>query len=86
MTNTQNQRKLFGILSIGLAAIGLVLGLIMKKPILDTFNIGGWLSFVAFLVSLGAVEDEGGNFLAKIAFWISFIALVVTIFVGAAFR
>ena len=75
-------KKMIAFLTIGLSIIGLILGVISRKPLFDTFSLGAWLGFISFLLSLGAVEDEGNNFFAKIAFWVSFVAMCVAIFLS----
>ena len=86
MTNTTDSRtKMFiAFASIGLAAIGLILGLLIRTPVFNTFSIGSWLSFGSFLLSLGSVNNEGSNFFAKLAFWLSFIAMCITIFTSSS--
>ena len=73
-------KKLIALLTIGLSFVGLVVGLWMPTPVLNTMSAGTWISFVAFLLSLGSVENDGGNILAKIAFTLSFIMMTVTVF------
>ena len=79
---TGSKQKL-ALLVIGLSVLSLVLGFLMPKPLFDTFSLGAWIGFTSFMLSLGSVSDEGNNFFAMIAFWVSFIALCVTIFIGA---
>lgn len=83
-TNEAKKKQGIALLTIGMSVIALILGFLMRTPIYDSFSIGGWIGFVAFLLSLGAVSDEGNNFLAKIAFFASFAAMCVAIFLGAA--
>ena len=76
-------KKKLALLVIGLSVLSLLLGFIMPKPLFDTFSLGAWIGFASFMLSLGSVSDEGNNFLAMIAFWVSFIALCATVFIGA---
>lgn len=63
--------------------IGLILGMIFRKPFLHTFTIGTWITFAAFLLSLAAVQDHGSNKLARLAYWTSFLCMFATVFFGA---
>lgn len=83
-TSEAKKKQGIALLTIGLSAVALVLGFLMRTPIKDSFSLGGWIGFIAFLLSLGTVSDEGNNFLAKIAFFVSFIAMCAAIFLSAA--
>lgn len=68
---------------IGLSLAGLLLGIASRTPLFDTFSLGGWLGFITFLLSLGTVEDSGSNAHAKLAFWVSFVSMALSIFLSA---
>ena len=70
--------------TIGLSAAAVLLGIAVRTPIFGTFSLGAWIGFISFLLSLGAVNNHGKNIMAKIAFWISFVAMTLSIFLSAA--
>ena len=82
ITAGSDKKQKIAYLTIGLSILALILGLISRTPIFNTFSFGAWVGFVSFLLSLGSVEDSGSNFLAKIDFWSSFAAMCITIFLG----
>ena len=79
-TAADSKKTLMAFACIGMALIGLVLGIMMPLPIADTFSPGSLISFIAFLLSLGAVKDKGNNLPAVLAFGSSFLAMAVSIF------
>ena len=79
-TEKDRKKALIAYSCIGISLIGLVLGILMPSPLADTFSPGSLLSFVAFLLSLGAVKDKGNNLAAILAFSISFLSMAISIF------
>ena len=82
-TDTSLQKQKFAFIVMGLSAAALLLGIIARQPILDTFSFGTWLGFAAFLLSLGTVNDRGSNFYAQIAFLASFASMACSVFLSA---
>ena len=78
-----DKKTVIGSASVMLSILGLILGFLFRRLLFDTFSIGSWLSIIAFLMSLGAVEDHGNNVLARAAFWMGTISIFATIFWGA---
>ena len=68
---------------IVLAFIGMILGIRFNKPVFGTFSAGTWMTFIAFLLSLGAARDRHSNALPITAFCFSFGAMCATAFVSA---
>jgi len=79
-TAADSKKNLIAFACIGMALIGLVLSIMMPSPLANTFSPGALISFVAFLLSLGAVKDKGNNLPTILAFSISFLAMAVSIF------
>ena len=77
-----NKKTCIGLLTIVLSVVGLISGFFMKNLLFDTFTLGTWLSFIAFMLSLGSVQDHGSNVLARSAFWVSFLCMCITIILG----
>ena len=78
-----DKKTVIGSASVAFSVLGLILGFIFRRLLFNTFTIGSWLAMIAFLMSLGAVQDHGNNILARTAFWLGTIALFVTVFWGA---
>ena len=77
-----NKKMYIGLLAIGMSVVGLLSAFFLRNPLFDTFTLGTWLSFIAFMLSLGSVQDHGNNRMAKTAFWISFLCMCITIILG----
>ena len=73
-----------GLASLALTVLSFILGFIFRTPLFNTFTLGTWLSLVAFVLSLCAVQDHGNNALARHAFWLSFLVVCITIFIGSS--
>ena len=83
MNAQRNDTSFKTILAIGCVVgslIGLFLGFAYPMPLANTFSAGSIISFVAFLLSLGAVKDRGNNLPALLAFIVSFLAMSISIF------
>ena len=79
-TQLKTTKDLMAAACIGMAVIGLSLGMMIPEPIANAFSGGTIICFIAFLLSLGSVKDRGNNFPALLAFMISFLAMAVSIF------
>ena len=76
------QKRQMALIITGLSIVALILGMVSRAPVFDTFSPGTWLGFILYLLSLGTVNNSGKNIMAKIAFWASFIAMSVSIFLS----
>ena len=74
------KKDLIAIGCIAASVIGLFLGIRFPQTVGGVFSTGTILSFAGFLLSLGSVKDRGNNFLAILAFTLSFLAMAITIF------
>ena len=54
-TSEAKKKQGIALLTIGLSAVALILGFLMRTPIKDSFSLGGWIGFIAFLLSLGTL-------------------------------
>ena len=78
---TNNRSKdLLALGCIIAAAVGLVMGIMFPAAVGGVFSVGTIISFVGFIVSLGAVKDRGSNLPALTAFFATFITMSITIF------
>lgn len=80
--NNDRQKNLIALGCITLTVLGLIVGMMSRKPIGDSFSPGTIMTLIAFLASMGSVKDRGSNALAMTAFMGSFVAMTVTIFLG----
>ena len=79
-TKTNETKKLY--IAIGtllLAGIGLVIGLLDRRLLFNTFSLGSWLALGAFLGSLCGVRDHGSNVIAMLSYWLSFVVVMITV-------
>lgn len=76
------KKNLIGIMTLVMSAVGIIAGFVSKQLVFGTFTAGTWLCFAAFILSLAAVKDHGSNHLAASAFWITFLSMCVTIYLG----
>lgn len=79
---TEEQKGTMAKIIILASAISVVLGFIIPDPVLGSFPLGTWISFLGYIFSLACVHDHGSNRLGAIAFWASFIAMAITILLG----
>ena len=77
-----DKKDLIGIGTLIMAAVGVIAGFLSQKLIFGTFTAGTWLTFASFVLSLAAVKDKGSNRLAASAFWITFLATCLTIYLA----
>ena len=78
--NNDKTKTLIALGCIALSAAGLVLGIFFPVPVGGTFSVGTLLALAAYLLSLSAVKDHGSNFVAILAYTISFVAVAISIF------
>ena len=78
--NGNRTKDLMAFGCLAASVIGLILGIVMPTPVADTFSPGSLISFIAFLLSLGAVKDRGNNLPAILSFTVSFLAMAISIF------
>ena len=77
-----DEKQRLAMIVIVASLVSLLLGIAVRTPIFETFSLGSWGGFISFLLSLGTVSDSGKNEWARIAFWISFAAMCVSIFLS----
>ena len=76
------KKNMIGILTLVMAAVGILAGFLSKALVFGTFTAGTWLCFAAFILSMAAVKDHGSHYLAASAFWITFLSMCLTIYLG----
>jgi len=69
-------------LSLGLSLLGCVLAYFVHTGT-DSFAPGMAVTFVAYLISLMSVQEKGHNLLAKTAFLLSTVALLISAWFSA---
>lgn len=79
------RKDMIGHLTLVLSAVGIILGFLFRGLVFNTFTAGTWVTFIAFILSLAAVQDHGSNKLAASAFWITFLSMCVTVYLGTNF-
>ena len=77
------KKGMIGLITLGMSAVGVILGFIFRGLVFNTFTAGTWITFAAFILSLAAVKDHGSNRLAATAYFVSFLAMTLTIYLGA---
>lgn len=86
MKNDRDAKKdLIGWGTLALAVVGVILGFISRGLVFNTFTAGTWVTFISFILSMASVQDHGSNRLAAFAFWFTFLAMCLTIYLGTNF-
>lgn len=80
--SADKKKDILGWGTIAMSMIGIVISFFCKDLLFGTFTPGTWLAFIGFILSMGAVHDHGSNRLAASAFWITFLAMSITLFLG----
>lgn len=81
--NREAKAGRMGILSICISILGCLVGYFVNIGGDNSFGPGLILAFVALLLSLMSVENQGHNLLAKIAFILSVASLFFVAAMGA---
>ena len=79
---TEEQKDQMARVILIVSAISVLLGFVIRGTIMGTFSLGTWISFLCFILSFGCVHDHGSNRLAALTFWVSFLAMSITILLG----
>ncbi|MBR0398708.1 MAG: hypothetical protein IJI10_10635 [Eubacterium sp.] len=79
----QNKTKL-GLLSIAFSVLAVLLGFVIRKPFVDVISVGFIFSFAGMILSLAAVRNTGRNTVAQLAFWLGFVSMWITVYLGAS--
>lgn len=79
----QNKTKI-GLASLALSVIAVLLGIAIRKPLIDVISIGFLFSFAGMILSLAAVKDTGSNKVAQLAFWLGFVSMWINVYLGAS--
>lgn len=76
------KKNLIAVMTLVLAVVGVIVNFASRQFDLG-FSAGTWICFVAFILSLASVKDHGSNHLAASAFWLTFLAMFLAIYLAA---
>ena len=82
--SAENSKTKTGLLSIALSILAVLLGFLIRKPFIDVISVGFILSFAGMILSLAAVKNHGKNTVAQLAFWLGFVSMWITVYLGAS--
>ncbi len=80
----EHSKQLIGIASVVCSIAAVLLGFVIRKPFVDVISVGFLFSFTGMVLSLAAVKNTGRNHLALLAFWLGFVSMWITVYLGAS--
>ena len=75
---------MIGIISVACSLLAILLGFVIRKPFIDVISVGFIFSFIGMILSLAAVQNTGKNKIPQLAFWLGFVSMWITVYLGAS--